>query len=162
IQQSHQRGWRTLADLLESVRGRGCKQRGSHWKTLMGRIGKKLEPAPSKENWTAIDLAELNHAAELIARSAPSAAMVSTLSNYASSLRDIIRSDENSPGRPELRRRLKKIATAARLIEGEITDPAILGLLVTGERVRLLNEYEMFTGLRDLIERVETAFKLAP
>jgi hypothetical protein len=100
--------------------------------------------------------------AQIIAGCDPPKELVSTLSIQASSLRNIICKDKDFPGRPELRRRLKEIAEAARLIEAEITDPVILGLLIPAERSRLLHEYELHAGLGDLIERAEAGFKLVP
>jgi hypothetical protein len=75
------------------------------------------------------------------------------LEGLASGLTGVIREEAAFPGRREQRERLKAVATAARLIEREISDRAFLSLLLASDPHWTGDEGATVRGLQDIARR---------
>jgi hypothetical protein len=117
----------------------------------------------------AQDLPTLEDLARAIAGGDPPQILISGLERLASGLAGSIRAQAAFPGRPELRKRLKAVAEAARLIEREISGSIFLSLLLgddqhwtAGDQRWIEDESATVHGLQEIARRAELALSKVP
>ena len=110
----------------------------------------------------AQDLPTLEDLARAIAGGDPPQILISGLERLASGLAGSIRAQAAFPGRPELRKRLKAVAEAARLIEREISGSIFLSLLLGDDQHWTEDEGATVRGLQDIARRSLLAIANVP
>src|SRR5262245_55027284 len=103
-------------------------------------------------------------AARIIAGGAPPPELREWLLLCAAGISHMIGRERRHPGRAELRERLRGLIRAARLIERELTDLVVGGLLVSddGAALDLNRKGEVVQTLHDVAERTSAAVKRIP